>query len=453
MTTIETYRTAAEPVALFANISHDFQASPRVPDAPPVPNSLEEAGLSAATVESLILKLLYTRGEITGRELAHSTGLKFSLIEPAIDALKRQYFIQARGALGVGTISAALSLSDQGRAAARDHMQTNQYTGRAPVPLSLYTEWVVRQRRRDGWLTQQHLAEAYRHMVLRPDVLARIGPAVNSGSSFLIYGQPGNGKTYLAEALAELDDDDIYVPYAVECNGAIVQVFDPIYHKLSAESDEESIFLKDHGCDRRFAKCKRPFVVTGGELTISMLDLTYNENANVYDAPLQMKANNGIYLVDDFGRQFATPAQIFNRWIIPLERRVDYLNLKTGGKITVPFEAFLVFSTNLRPEQLGDEAFLRRIRYKMLVRSPETEEFVQIFQAQCKKAKLALDLDVLLQFVDERYTRISKSMRRCHPRDLVSHAVDVIRFERRPAELTPEVLDMAFASCFADETE
>jgi hypothetical protein len=397
--------------------------------------------------------MLYVRGDIIGRELAKSMGLKFSLIEPVIASLKQRYLLQVKASLGIGLISAMFSLSEEGRSAARDHMKRNQYAGPAPVPLELYCDIVRCQSRQAGWLTAERLAHAYRHMVLRPEVLRRLGPAVNSGSSFLMYGQPGNGKTYLAEALADLDDEQVYVPHAIECNGAIIQVFDPVYHRLAEEDDGESVVFKDDDYDRRFIKCKRPFIASGGELAMSMLDLTYNEAAGVYDAPLQMKANNGIYLIDDFGRQVATPAQILNRWIVPLERQVDYLNLAAGGKVTVPFAAFLVFSTNLRPEQLGDEAFLRRIRYKMLVKSPDAAEFLQIFDVHCKKAKVTAEHGVLESFVEDRYLQTGKPMRRCQPRDLIAHATDLINFEGLPPILTRDVLDAAFGSCLAEEAE
>ena len=420
---------------------------------PRVPNSLAEAGLGASLIEGLVLKMLYARGDMIGRELAKAMGLKFSLIEPVVESLKQRYLLQVKASLGMGLISAMFALSEEGRAAARDQMKRNQYSGPAPVPLELYCDIVRRQSRQAGWLSPDRLVHAYRHMILKPEVLRRIGPAINSNSSFLIYGQPGNGKTYLAEALADLDDEQVYVPHAVECNGAVIQVFDPVYHKLSEEDAVESVVFKDEDFDRRFVKCKRPFIASGGELAMSMLDLSYNETAGVYDAPLQMKANNGIYLIDDFGRQVATPAQILNRWIVPLERQVDYLNLAAGGKVTVPFAAFLVFSTNMRPEQLGDEAFLRRIRYKMLVKSPDPIEFLQIFDVHCKKAKVHADASVLAGFVEDHYVKTGKPMRRCQPRDLVGHATDLINFETLSPTLTREVLDAAFASCFGEEAE
>jgi hypothetical protein len=311
---------------------------------------------------------------------------------------------------------------------------------------------IRRQRRADGWLTPDALQKAYSRMVLTPRILAQIGPAVSSGNSFLIYGQPGNGKTFLAEALMNLDDSCVYVPHALECQGNVVQVFDPLYHQPVEDSEEQSVFSTGPQHDRRWIKCRRPFIVTGGELVLEMLDLNYNATSKIYDAPYQLKANNGIYLIDDFGRQQCTPAEVLNRWIVPMERRVDYLKFHSGGKVTVPFEAFLIFSTNLNPEQLGDEAFLRRIQYKMLLRSPDENEFGTIFRHFCESRKLKHPDGLVARFIDKHYRKTRRPFRRCHPRDILSHAIDLIHFEKLPFELTDDLVDRAFESCFLEET-
>ena len=331
-------------------------------------------------------------------------------------------------------------------------MESNQYAGPAPVPLHQYSVIVRRQRRADGWLTPEALEKAYSGMVLTARTLAQIGPAVSSGNSFLIYGQPGNGKTYLAEALMNLDDSCVYIPHALDCQGNIVQVFDPLYHQPVNVSEEQSVFSTGPQYDRRWIKCRRPFIVTGGELALEMLDFNYNATSKVYDAPYQLKANNGIYLIDDFGRQQCTPAEVLNRWIVPMERRVDYLKFHSGGKITVPFEAFLIFSTNLNPEQLGDEAFLRRIQYKMLLRSPDENEFGTIFRRFCESRRLAHHDGLVARFIDKHYRKARRPFRRCHPRDILSHAIDLIHFEKLPFELTDDLMDRAFESCFLEET-
>ncbi|MBZ5611628.1 MAG: hypothetical protein LAP38_25490 [Acidobacteriia bacterium] len=418
---------------------------------PPVPETLDETGLPGSMLEQLILKLLYTRGDLVGRDLSKALGLKFSLIEEFIDFLKRQHLILAKTSMGMGDSTTLFALTEAGRNLARDGMENSQYTGPAPVPLYQYNYIVRRQRRKDGWLTQEALAHAYRKMVMTPQLLAKIGPAVSSGNSFLIYGQPGNGKTFLAEALGNLDDSPIYVPYAIECQGAVIQVFDPVYHQPIEDPAGQCVFAVDEPYDRRWVKCRRPFIVTGGELTLDMLDLKYNSTSKIYDAPYQVKANNGIYLIDDFGRQLCSPAEVLNRWIVPMERRVDYLRFQSGGKMTVPFEAFLVFSTNLKPEQLGDEAFLRRIQYKMLLRSPDEREFTSIFLQFCESRNLACDAAIVARFIERHYQRDAKPFRRCHPRDVLSHAIDLIHFEKLPNELNDDLLDRAFESCFLEE--
>jgi SpoVK/Ycf46/Vps4 family AAA+-type ATPase len=296
------------------------------------------------------------------------------------------------------------------------------------------------------------LAKAFRHLVVTPQLLQQIGPAVNSGRSFLLYGQPGNGKTALAEALFRLEDEPIYIPFAIEYHGQIVQMYDPIYHQKIDEGETAlSALTQERTYDGRWFRCRRPFIITGGELTLEMLDLSFNETSKVYDAPFQLKANNGIYLIDDFGRQKASPAEILNRWIVPMERHIDYLSFRSGGKMTVPFEAFLIFSTNLQPTQLGDEAFLRRIQYKMLLRSPVEAEFRTIFQRYAESRQVVVEPGLLDHFIANHYKAHKRPFRRCHPRDVISHALDVIAFERRQPVINAEVLEKAFHSCFVEE--
>ena len=415
--------------------------------APKVPETIAETGLTSSMIEQLIIKSLYFRGDATGRDLSSGLGLKFSLIDSIMDNMKRQHLVDVKRSSGIGNVSALYELSDAGRLQAREFLSSSQYAGAAPVPIAQYNEGVRRQRLGEGWLTKESLKQAYGHMVISPRILSQVGPAVNAGKSFLIYGQPGNGKTYLAEALLNLDQPPIYVPYALEYQGQIVKMYDPVYHRRMEDAVTVSAISENH-YDGRWFRCKRPFIVTGGELTLDMLDLSYNATANVYDAPMQMKANNGIYLIDDFGRSKATPAEVLNRWIIPMESRVDYLNFANGGKIGVPFETFLVFSTNLRPEQLGDEAFLRRIQYKMFLPNPNEQEFIEIFEKTAVKNKLAYTPEALENLVQKNYRASGKKMRRCHPRDLIAHALDLIRFEHLPMELTDDVLEQAFEGCF-----
>ena len=421
---------------------------------PAPPSTLGETGISESTIEQLLIKQLYFKGEAMGRELAMCLGLKFSVIELMIDVMKRNHLIAAKRSMGMGNISTVFSLSEAGRKLAQQYLEINTYAGIAPVNLDEYAEIVRLQRLEAGWLTKDMLNAAYRHMVVSDQILSQIGPAVNSGKSFLIYGQPGNGKTFLAEALFNLQTTPIYIPYAIECQGQIIQVYDPIYHQpLDSPVESLSVLASavsdDFAYDRRYFRSKRPFIMTGGELTLENLDLSFNKASRLYDAPFQLKANNGIYLIDDFGRQKVTPAEVLNRWIVPMERKIDYLNFQQGGKITVPFECFLVFSTNLNPDQLGDEAFLRRIQYKMFLQSPTEAEFAEIFEAFCKKHDLPFGPNLIGRFLTKYYRNGKKKLRRCQPRDVISHAMDHIKFERLPWVLTEEVLDHAFHSCFA----
>ena len=418
---------------------------------PIAPNSLEEAGLSESHVEQLVLKNLYFRGEVVGRDIAKSLGLRFSVIEPIIDFLRRGRFVEIKRSSGYGTVSSSLVLSEEGRARSKEYLETNQLLGPAPVPLNQYVEAVREQRVKTGWATQPLLRAALKDMIISDDYLSKVGPAMNSFRSMLIYGKPGNGKTYLAQQLIHLEADAIYIPYVVEAEGQFIKVFDSLYHTKVEEEPSVRQLTEEPAFDQRWAKCKRPFLTTGGELTLDMLDLMYVPSAKIYDAPYQMKANNGIYLIDDFGRQQVTPAELLNRWIYPLDGAVDYLRFRTGTKIQVPFECFLIFSSNLNPNELGDEAFLRRLEYKLFMRNPSTNEFISIFRKYCREISLECHDELIEYTVQKHYSESGRKFRRCHPRDVLRIALDLMNFKNLPHSLTKELIDEAYELKFVTE--
>ena len=406
--------------------------------------SLHEAGVTSSLAEQLVLKNLYFRGEVGGRELARVLGFQFSVIETVVDELKRQRLIEAKRSAGFGNVSSQFALSEEGRARAKEYLETNQFLGPAPVPLKDYVEAVRRQKLKPGWLTKDKLEQAFTGAIVTDEFYSKLGPAVNSFKSLLIYGKPGNGKSFLSEQLARIDSDPIYIPYVLEAEGQIIKVFDSLYHEKVDEGEESTLMASEPKFDQRWAKCKRPFLTTGGELGMEMLDLMYIDAAKIYDAPYQLKANNGIYLIDDFGRQQISPAALLNRWIYPLDRSVDYLSFQTGTKIQVPFECFLIFSSNLDPNDLGDEAFLRRLEYKMFMQNPSNEEFTDIFYDYCRQMDIECPEGLLTDIIQEHYEKTGRKFRRCHPRDVINIATDLLKFEKLPYALDRAVIDRAF---------
>lgn len=432
--------TVANPLA---NLQHALHEEPER-WIPLPPNTLEEAGLPRSLVEELILKNLYFRGEVVGRELSKILGLRFSVIDDTIDLLKRSRLLEAKRSSGFGSVSEVYGLSESGRTRAKEYLENNQFLGPAPVPLGEYKSAVEAQTVKPGWLTKDKLEQAFAGAVITDEMYSKLGPAINSFKSLLIYGQPGNGKTFLAEQLNNVDTEAIFIPQVIQAEGQFVKVFDSLYHE-KVGGDGESIFLEDEPkYDQRWVECRRPFITTGGELTMDMLDLMYIDAAKIYDAPYQLKANNGVYLIDDFGRQQITPAELLNRWIYPLDRHRDYLSFRTGTKIEVPFECFLIFSSNLNPSDLGDEAFLRRLEYKMYMKNPTEAEYRKIFGDRCRKSDLDCPADLLDKMIQKNYYSAGRKFRRCHPRDVMGIAMDLISFERLPHQLTPELMDRAF---------
>src|SRR5262245_61683665 len=347
--------------------------------APPVPVKLEDTGLPGEQIEQLLIKTLYA-GELTGLTVSDRMKLPYNVLEPLVIRLRNEQILEVRGASSASTATFRYALTDKGRARALQFMEINQYTGAAPVPLSSYVAQMKALQAARGYLDRERMRKGFSHPIINDAMPERLGPAGKAYKAMFLYGPPGNGKTVLAEGLSRTIGGDMYVPYAVEIDGQIISMFDPINHERldNDETDQTSVIATIMQRDRRWVRIRRPVVMVGGELTLDQLDLRFNPIAKFYEAPLQLRANGGVFLVDDFGRQRVQPAELLNRWIVPLESRLDFLTLHTGKKFEVPFDVLTVFATNLDPLSLADEAFLRRIPYKIPVDDPSPENFERI---------------------------------------------------------------------------
>jgi hypothetical protein len=417
---------------------------------PAEPATTEETGLSYESLRQLLTKALYA-GELSGVALADRVCLPYALIESLLDHLRVEKLIEVRGAAGSGTAGFRYALTDLGRERALSAFEANGYVGPAPVPLHQYTAAMNRVKNERGFLTRERIAEGFTHLVVSPQTLDQLGPAVNSGKSIFLYGPPGNGKTVVAEGIGRALGGDMYVPWALDVDGQIITIFDPVNHVRLDEEAAGGSVIRAAARDRRWVRIRRPVVTVGGELTLEMLDLSFNPIAKFYEAPLQMKANGGVFVVDDFGRQRIRPRDLLNRWIVPLESRVDFLTLHTGKKFEMTFDLLIVFATNLNPESLADEAFLRRIPYKIYANNPTAEEFTKIFALNCKRQNISFD-PVIIEYLQRRYYEPrGLDMRSCHPRDLVAQVVDMCRYQNAVPQITRELLDQACRNYFLDE--
>lgn len=421
---------------------------------PASPTTREATGLSLDLFIQLVLKLLHFSGELTGVEIARRLGVEFSVIEPALDFIKRLHQCEIVGGAGIGGPTFRYRITDSGRQRAMLFLESSQYVGVAPVPLTQYVAYLEAYRNATPrTITRTRVRQAFQHLVLSERVLDQVGPAIGAAHSMFVYGPPGNGKTVIAQAIRGLLDGELAVPHALEVEGNIIRLFDPVNHE-PLESPAASMSLsRDAGHDRRWVRCKRPLVMVGGELTLESLELSYSKTTGFYTAPIQAVANGGVLVIDDFGRQRCSARELLNRWIVPLESRIDFLTLNNGQKFELPFLLLVVFATNIRPAELVDEAFLRRIHYKVFAESPSVADFKSIFEKCCVERGIGYDeavIDDLLQ----RYFRPRKiALRGCHPRDLLDQALAQASYLGEERRLTPELLEAACASYFVDDTE
>ena len=424
----------------------DAAAVPRTGRAP---LTIDETGLPANAIEQILIKTLYA-GELSGHALSDRMRLSYPVLEPIVERVRIERLVEVRGATGTSSAGYRYALTDLGRDRARSYLDVNQYVGPAPVPLSAYVADIRARSAARGYIDRERLLEGFSNLIVSDLMLEQLGPAVNANKAIFLYGSPGNGKTVIAEGLGRAIGGDMYLPYAVEIDGQIITIFDPVTHQVVEEPQSSTIVMAVDPHDRRWVRVRRPVVMVGGELTLDMLDLTFNPLSKFSEAPLQVKANGGVFLVDDFGRQRMRPEDLLNRWIVPLESRVDYLTLHTGKKFEVPFDVLTIFATNLDPASLADEAFLRRIPYKIAVGDPELHEFSQIFELNCRRRGLSFDPSMMTYLHQEHYRATGRPLRACHPRDLLDQMTALCRYRGVEPMVSPELIDAACRSYFVD---
>jgi predicted ATPase with chaperone activity len=419
-----------------------------IPDAfiPVEPTSFEEAEITTSAVEGLILKMMLSRGDVTGREVHEHIKLPFRLVDELLRQLKTDQLVVHKGSAPMNDY--LYQLTEMGRERARRLAEHCTYFGAAPVSLEQYVAAVAKQS-----LTQQHptvtdLQRAFSDLLINQKMLRRLGPAINSGRGLFLFGAPGNGKTSIAERVTKAFGQFIWIPRAIGIDGEIIRLFDPNAHEL-APLPEQGGLIDDFKVDKRWIRIRRPTVVVGGELTMANLEVTLNTSTGISEAPVQLKSNCGTLVIDDFGRQRMSTDELLNRWIVPLEKRHDYLNLANGKKIEVPFDQLVIFSTNLEPKDLVDDAFLRRIPYKIEVTNPSEEEFRDLFKMMAPVLGFEYVDEVVTYVIETHYKSIGRPMRCCQPRDLLMQARNMCLYESTDLKMTNDAMDFAVENYFA----
>ncbi|WP_194098069.1 P-loop NTPase family protein [Marivivens aquimaris] len=422
--------------------------------APPAPRSLAEMQLPLPMMRDILIKSLFRSNVSIPSEIARLICLPLNVTNELIELARGQRLLEAMGTLGPnGSNEMPYQLTESGRARALDALAQSEYYGAVPVPMAVYQEQVKRQSIKNLQMTRDRLTNAMGHLILPPNLIGQLGPAISAGRSMLMYGPPGNGKSSISNGIRDALGDKIYIPRAIEYSGQIISVYDPIVHS-AAEADSDnpnSLRRSSNRFDTRYVRCSRPTVITGGELSLDMLDLMYNPVARTYQAPLQLKSTGGVFIVDDLGRQADPPQALVNRWIVPLEEGRDILALQSGEKFEVPFDTLVIFSTNYHPNEIFDQAALRRIFYKIKIDGPNKEDFLKIFALIARKKGMPLDQASLIHLLKNKYPTIGNKYANYQPVFLIDQMMSICDFEGIPYQMTPDLVDRAWANMFVKD--